>query len=85
MPSTIPQFPPKLHPYILLSKSTKGTACVQLIKDATATPGLFVFGELLDVPNVLNVHIHLITIARKQRRNKAIPRIAANLCIWYMD
>ncbi|KAF9155459.1 COP9 signalosome complex subunit 7a [Actinomortierella ambigua] len=42
----------RLEPYLALSKSAKGAACVQLIKDVLAAPGVYVFGELLDMPNV---------------------------------
>ncbi|KAF9971219.1 COP9 signalosome complex subunit 7a [Actinomortierella ambigua] len=42
----------RLEPYLALSKSAKGAACVQLIRDVLAAPGVYVFGELLDMPNV---------------------------------
>ncbi|KAL2919807.1 hypothetical protein HK105_200724 [Polyrhizophydium stewartii] len=42
----------KLEPFLLLAKSAKSAACAQLIQDALAAPGVFVFGELLDVPSV---------------------------------
>ncbi|KAF0515972.1 PCI-domain-containing protein [Gigaspora margarita] len=42
----------RLEPYLLLSKSAKGGACVQLIKDVLAAPGVYVFAELLTMPNV---------------------------------
>ncbi|KAG0305904.1 hypothetical protein BGZ98_003309 [Dissophora globulifera] len=45
-------FGQRLEPYLALSKSAKGAGCVQLIKDALAAPGVMVFGELLDMPNV---------------------------------
>ncbi len=45
----------RLEPYLLLSKSAKGGACVQLIKDALAAPGVYVFAELLSMPNVAEV------------------------------
>jgi len=38
--------------FCLLSKGAKGKACVALIEQAINTPNLFVFGELLDMPNV---------------------------------
>jgi len=41
-----------LEQYILLSKNTKGAACVELIRDATSAPGVFVFSELLEMPNI---------------------------------
>ncbi|CAG8441127.1 6965_t:CDS:2 [Diversispora eburnea] len=42
----------RLEPFLLLSKSAKGSACVQLIKDALSSPGVYVFAELLAMPNV---------------------------------
>ncbi|KAJ3341888.1 hypothetical protein HDU83_006393 [Entophlyctis luteolus] len=41
--------------FLALAKVAKGAACTQLIADAIATPGVFVFGELLDAPNVKEV------------------------------
>ncbi|KAI1314679.1 hypothetical protein EDD11_001891 [Mortierella claussenii] len=48
-------FGQRLEPYLALSKSAKGAGCVQLIKDALAAPGVMVFGELLDMPNVVDL------------------------------
>ncbi|KAF9913790.1 COP9 signalosome complex subunit 7a [Lobosporangium transversale] len=48
-------FGQRLEPYLALSKSAKGVGCVQLIKDALAAPGVMVFGELLDMPNVVDL------------------------------
>lgn len=48
----------RLEPYLLLSKSAKGGACVQLIKDALAAPGVYVFAELLEMPNVAEVYFN---------------------------
>ncbi|KAI6137164.1 hypothetical protein F5141DRAFT_1079121 [Pisolithus sp. B1] len=45
-------FAAKLEPFLLMSKSAKGAAAAKLIQDATAAPGVFVFAELLDMPNV---------------------------------
>ncbi|CAH0554826.1 unnamed protein product [Brassicogethes aeneus] len=41
-----------LEQFVLLSKSAKGAACVELIKQALEAPGVYVFGELLDMPNI---------------------------------
>lgn len=38
--------------YILLAKSAKGKACVAVIQQALGNPTTFVFGELLEQPNV---------------------------------
>ncbi|KZP30287.1 hypothetical protein FIBSPDRAFT_815005 [Athelia psychrophila] len=45
-------FAAKLEPYLLMSKSAKGAAAAKLIQDATSAPGVFVFAELLDLPNI---------------------------------
>ncbi|KZT64026.1 hypothetical protein DAEQUDRAFT_733166 [Daedalea quercina L-15889] len=42
----------KLEPFLLISKSAKGAAAAKLIQDATSRPGVFVFAELLDLPNI---------------------------------
>ncbi|KAJ3019084.1 COP9 signalosome complex subunit 7a [Thoreauomyces humboldtii] len=42
----------RLEPFVLLAKSAKGAACVQLVQDATAAPGVYVFSELLETPSV---------------------------------
>ncbi|KAI0327314.1 hypothetical protein GY45DRAFT_1257316 [Cubamyces sp. BRFM 1775] len=42
----------KLEPFLLMSKAAKGAAAAKLVQDATSTPGVFVFGELLEQPNV---------------------------------
>jgi hypothetical protein len=45
----------KLQQYLLLGKSAKGRSMCELITKATAEPGLFTFGELLDLPTVQEV------------------------------
>ena len=45
----------KLEPFLLMSKSAKGAAAAKLIQDATSAPGVFVFAELLDQPNIQEV------------------------------
>jgi COP9 signalosome complex subunit 7 len=47
----------KLQQYLLLGKSAKGRTLCELILKATAEPGLFSFGELLDLPSVQEVWI----------------------------
>ncbi|THH10591.1 hypothetical protein EW145_g1217 [Phellinidium pouzarii] len=42
----------KLEPFLLMSKSAKGAAAAKLIQDATSAPGVFVFSELLEMPNI---------------------------------
>ncbi|CDH48211.1 cop9 complex subunit 7a [Lichtheimia corymbifera JMRC:FSU:9682] len=43
----------KLQPFLLLSKSVKGSANAKLISDALAAPGVYVFSELAQAPNVM--------------------------------
>lgn len=49
-------FTSKLEPFLLMSKSAKGAAAAKLIQDATSAPGVFVFAELLELPNIQEVH-----------------------------
>ncbi|KIJ45181.1 hypothetical protein M422DRAFT_207455 [Sphaerobolus stellatus SS14] len=42
----------RLEPFLLMSKSAKGAAAAKLIQDATSANGVFVFAELLDLPNI---------------------------------
>ncbi|KAF9817519.1 hypothetical protein IEO21_03370 [Rhodonia placenta] len=45
-------FVAKLEPFLLMSKGAKGAAAAKLVQDATSAPGVFVFAELLEMPNV---------------------------------
>lgn len=38
-----------------MAKSAKGAAAAKLIQDATSAPGVFVFSELLEMPNIQEV------------------------------
>lgn len=42
----------RLEPFLLISKSAKGAAAAKLVQDATSAPGVFVFAELLELPNI---------------------------------
>ncbi|KAI9565060.1 hypothetical protein GHT06_008808 [Daphnia sinensis] len=46
-----------LEQFVLLAKSAKGAAAVELIKQALESPGVYVFGELLDMPNISELEI----------------------------
>ncbi|CAG8509869.1 8209_t:CDS:2, partial [Paraglomus brasilianum] len=50
--STVSSARQRLEPYLLLAKSTKGAAAVQLIKEVLAKPGVYVFAELLKADNI---------------------------------
>ncbi|XP_017784352.1 PREDICTED: COP9 signalosome complex subunit 7b isoform X2 [Nicrophorus vespilloides] len=41
-----------LEQFVLLAKSAKGAACIELVKQVLEAPGVYVFGELLDMPNI---------------------------------
>ena len=45
----------KLEQYLLLAKGARGRAVADLILKVTAEPGVYAFGELLDVPSVKEV------------------------------
>lgn len=55
-------FASKLEPFLLMGKSIKGAAAAKLIQDATSAPGVFVFSELLELPNVQEVRSSLSTL-----------------------
>lgn len=44
-----------LEQFILLAKGAKGSACAELIKQVLEAPGVHVFGELLEMPNIKEV------------------------------
>jgi COP9 signalosome complex subunit 7 len=48
-------FSSKLEPCLLIAKSAKGAAAARLAEDATTAPGVFVFSELLELPNIQEV------------------------------
>lgn len=41
--------------YIILAKQAKGAAAVQLVKQVLEAPEVYVFGELLDMPNITDL------------------------------
>ncbi|CAD7094248.1 unnamed protein product [Hermetia illucens] len=53
------EIPTQLHnpleQFTLLAKSAKGAACLELIKQVLEAPGVHVFGELLVMPNILEL------------------------------
>ena len=44
-----------LEQFVLLAKTAKGAAAVELVKQALEAPDVYVFGELLDMPNIKEV------------------------------
>ena len=49
------QNPNPIEQFVLLAKSAKGAAAAELVKQALDTPGVYVFRELLDMPNIKEV------------------------------
>jgi len=46
-----------LEQFVLLAKNVKGAAAAELVKQVTEAPGIYVFGELLDMPNIKEVSL----------------------------
>ncbi|KAJ8721882.1 hypothetical protein PYW07_004750 [Mythimna separata] len=44
-----------LEQFVLLAKGAKGSACAELIKQVLEAPGVHVFGELLEMPNIIEL------------------------------
>lgn len=49
-----------LEQFVLLAKGAKGSACAELIKQVLEAPGVHVFGELLEMPNIKEVIIYIL-------------------------
>ena len=45
----------KLEPFLLLAKNAKGKSAAEVINKATEEPGIYGFGELLDVNGIKEV------------------------------
>ena len=46
-----------LEQFVLLAKSARGAGLVALVKQVLEAPGVFVFGELLEMPNIEEVSV----------------------------
>lgn len=44
-----------LEQFVILAKSAKSAAAAELIKQVVESPGVYVFGELLDMPNIIEL------------------------------
>ena len=51
-----------LEQFVLLAKGAKGSACAELIKQVLEAPGVHVFGELLEMPNIAEVRNHTVPL-----------------------
>ena len=63
-----------LQSFLALAKGARGRGAVAVIADATAAPGLFAFGELLDVPNVKEARLRRETKRRAPLLHGALLR-----------
>nr|ODN94107.1 hypothetical protein L203_00283 [Cryptococcus depauperatus CBS 7841] len=41
-----------IEPFLILARSTKGAAAAKVVLDVTAAPGVYVFSELMEMPNI---------------------------------
>lgn len=69
-------FVAKLEPFLLMSKGAKGAAAAKLVQDATSAPGVFVFAELLEMPNVQEVRCARARLTYRQRGQSLMIKIA---------
>ena len=67
----------KLEPFLLMSKSAKGAAAAKLVQDAAAAPGLFVFAQLLELPNIKEVTCTLRSITPNTLLTSYAPRCSS--------
>jgi len=65
-------FSSKLEPYLLMGKGMKGAAAAKLIQDATSAPGVFVFGELFQLPGV-----HELAKSEQHQKSYALLQLFA--------
>jgi hypothetical protein len=68
----------KLEPFLLMAKSLKGAAAAKLIQDATSAPAVFVFSELLELPNIQEVRTTYICFKSSTSNNSARKKRAAS-------
>lgn len=47
-----------LEQFVVLAKTARGAAAVELVKQVLEAPGVHVFGELLDTENIKEVSFH---------------------------
>ena len=68
-----------LQQFCLLAKSAKGPACASLISQALEHPSVFVFGELLDMPNVQEVRVWRVSSTAPSPSHHPLPPSSAVL------
>ena len=63
----------KLEPFLLLAKNAKGKAAAELINRVTEEPGIYGFGELLDIAGIKEVRHHELPHRHKIACMQAAP------------
>lgn len=67
-----------LEQFVLLAKSAKGAAAVELVKQALDAPGVYMFGELLDMPNIVEV------LVSSTQCSKLLSVLSSSICHLYV-
>lgn len=72
----------KIQQFLLLAKGARGRGLADLIAKAIAEPGIFSFGELLDVPSVAEVRLRcdLLPVLVSEAEPQCAP--AECICGW---
>lgn len=73
-----------LEQFVLLAKSAKGSACTDLIRHALETPGVYVFGELLEMPNIIEVR-EMRYVNELYDRHHLVDQTICTISSWRMD
>lgn len=75
-----------LEQFVLLAKSVKGTASTVLINQVLDAPGVYVFGELLDMPNISEV-CYIIKMSKLllTALNKTVSKYTAEELLEYSE
>ena len=83
--------------FVLLAKSAKGAGASELIKQALEAPGVYVFGELLEMPNIKDVSIIVWIMIGSWKSETAnlilagdhwickTPATSQSLCLWNLQ
>ena len=81
-----------LEQFVLLAKNAKGAAAVELIKQALEAPGVFVFGELLDMPNIqvnlitfVTLRVHMFILGLDKQSTQCVPDPTQYLRVWNLQ
>lgn len=68
--------------FLVLAKGAKGAACVALIQQVLSNKKLFVFGELLAMPNVQAVRLFYVCVVHHYLYPRLLHRSDFCFCLW---